>query len=135
MTFYSGKFFFPTLFIILAVGYLITTSTNDTLVYYYTVEEVQSQLSSLQSRGIRINGRAEAIETRGGKCRFHVVGEQESLPVVYEGLLPDTFKEGAEVVIEGRWDPAQQHFRATTVLAKCPSKYEGADEQEGHPVS
>jgi cytochrome c-type biogenesis protein CcmE len=131
----SKKFFFSTLLIVLAVGYLVTSTTSQTLVYYYTVEEVQSQLSSLQSRGIRINGKAEKIETQGRECRFQVVGEQESLTVVYQGLLPDTFKEGSEVVIEGRWDPARQHFKATTVLAKCPSKYEGADDGEGHPIS
>ncbi len=131
----SMKFFFPTLLIVLAVGYLITSSTSQTLIYYYSVEEFQSQLNRLQSRGIRINGKAAGIETRGGECRFRVVGEQESLDVVYQGLLPDTFKEGSEVVIEGRWDPVGQHFEATTVLAKCPSKYEGADDREGHPVS
>ena len=131
----SMKFFFPTLLIVLAVGYLITSSTSQTLVYYYSVEEFQSQLDRLQSRGIRINGKAAGIETRGGECRFQVVGEQESLAVVYRGLLPDTFKEGSEVVIEGRWDPAGQHFKATTVLAKCPSKYEGADDPDGYPIS
>ncbi len=131
----SMKFFLPTLFIVLAVGYLITSSTSQTLIYYYSVEEFQSQLNRLQSRGIRINGKAAGIETQGGESRFQVVGEQESLAVVYRGLLPDTFKEGSEVVIEGRWDSGLQHFRATTVLAKCPSKYEGADDPEGHPIS
>ncbi len=131
----SMKFFVPTLLIVLAVGYLITSSTSQTLIYYYSVEEFQSQLNRLQSRGIRINGKAAGIETQGGECRFQVVGEQESLAVVYRGLLPDTFKEGSEVVIEGRWNPAEQHFEATTVLAKCPSKYEGADDPEGHPIS
>ncbi len=131
----SMKFFLPTLLIVLAVGYLITSSTSQTLIYYYSVEEFQSQLNRLQSRGIRINGKAAGIETQGGECRFQVVGEQESLDVVYRGLLPDTFKEGSEVVIEGRWDSGRQHFRATTVLAKCPSKYEGADDPEGHPIS
>ena len=131
----SKKFLFPTLLIILAVGYLITSTTSQTLVYYYSVEEVQSQLSSLQSRSIRISGKAEGIETQGRECRFQVVGEQESLAVVYYGLLPDTFKEGAEVVVEGRWDPARQHLEATTVLAKCPSKYEGVDDREGHPIA
>ena len=131
----SKKFLFSTLLIILAVGYLITSTTSQTLVYYYSVEEVQSQLSSLQSRSIRISGKAEGIETQGRECRFQVVGEQESLAVVYYGPLPDTFKEGSEVVVEGRWDPARQHFEATTVLAKCPSKYEGVDDREGHPIS
>ena len=73
----SKKFLFSTLLIILAVGYLITSTTSQTLVYYYSVEEVQSQLSSLQSRGIRISGKAAGIETQGRECRFQVGGAGE----------------------------------------------------------
>lgn len=131
----SKKFLVATLLIVLAVGYLISSSTSQTMVYYYTVKEVQSQLSSLQSRGIRISGKAAGIETQGRECRFQVVGEGESLAIVYQGLLPDTFKEGSEVVVEGRWNPARQHFEATTILAKCPSKYEASDDREGPPIS
>jgi len=36
--------------------------------------------------------------------------------------LPDMFKDGAEVVVEGRFE--QGRFRANRVMAKCPSKYE-----------
>ena len=50
-----------------------------------------------------------------------------ALPVVYAGLeTPDLFKDGAEVVIEGRLAAAGAGpFHASNVLAKCPSKFEG----------
>jgi cytochrome c-type biogenesis protein CcmE len=124
----------PTLIICLAVGYLISSSFTESMVYYYTVEEFQSQLSDLGDRGIRISGIATAIETRAATCRFDMLGGHQNLTVVYQGLLPDTFQEGAEVVVEGRWDPAARQFEATTLLAKCPSKYEKAD-SEGPPIS
>ncbi len=44
--------------------------------------------------------------------------------------LPDLFRDGAEVVVEGRLEA--DRFVATRVLAKCPSKYEGLPE-EAHP--
>ena len=50
----------------------------------------------------------------------------EPLPVVYGSLeTPDLFKDGAEVVIEGRL--AGGTFHADKVMAKCPSKFEAAD--------
>ena len=46
------------------------------------------------------------------------------LKVRYEDVVPDTFKDHAEVVVEGRM-ASDGAFDATTLLAKCPSKYEG----------
>jgi cytochrome c-type biogenesis protein CcmE len=45
----------------------------------------------------------------------------------YTGLLPDTFKDEAEVVLKGSFDE-QGHFKVQKdgVMAKCPSKYEAA---------
>ncbi|MEE8349720.1 MAG: cytochrome c maturation protein CcmE [Acidobacteriota bacterium] len=124
----------PILVIGLAVGYLISTSFNQSMVYYYTVEEFQSQLSDLGTRGIRISGIATAIETRAEISNFDMVGGHQNLAVVYQGLVPDTFKEGSEVVVEGRWDSVDRQFEATILLAKCPSKYEEV-EPEGQSIS
>jgi cytochrome c-type biogenesis protein CcmE len=49
--------------------------------------------------------------------------------VVYASLeVPDLFKDGAEVVVEG--EPGAEAFHATNVLAKCPSKFEAAPGRE-----
>lgn len=50
-----------------------------------------------------------------------------TLAVEYSSLeVPDLFKDGAEVVVEGRLErrDGREVFRATNVLAKCPSKFE-----------
>jgi len=52
-------------------------------------------------------------------------------PVIYKGLVPDTFSDSADVVVEGRLDAAGT-FHATTLLAKCASRYEAAP--DGMPV-
>jgi cytochrome c-type biogenesis protein CcmE len=61
----------------------------------------------------------------------HAGGSAEgALPVVYASLeTPDLFKDGAEVVVEGRLAAAAGAFHATNVLAKCPSKFEGQQAQ------
>ena len=48
-------------------------------------------------------------------------------PVEYDKVLPDTFNEDVEVVVEGRFDE-NGVFQATMVLAKCGSRYEAAPE-------
>ena len=61
----------------------------------------------------------------------HAGGEPGPLlPVVFSGLeTPDLFKDGAEVVVEGQLlsAGAGNRFQADKVMAKCPSKFEGAD--------
>ncbi|NIM07412.1 MAG: cytochrome c maturation protein CcmE, partial [Armatimonadetes bacterium] len=48
------------------------------------------------------------------------------LPVVFRGVAPDTFKEDADVVAEGYLTP-EGVFQASTILAKCPSRYEAEE--------
>jgi cytochrome c-type biogenesis protein CcmE len=59
----------------------------------------------------------------------------ETLPVVFTSLeTPDLFKDGAEVVVEGRLaEAAPAVFHADKVMAKCPSKFAAADRQSATP--
>jgi cytochrome c-type biogenesis protein CcmE len=59
--------------------------------------------------------------------RFEVTDGTTTWPVVYRGLAPDTFTDDVEVVVEGRLDEANV-FQATTLLAKCGSRYETVPE-------
>jgi len=53
------------------------------------------------------------------------------LRVEYASLeTPDLFKDGAEVVVEGKLTPAGT-FHATNLLAKCPSKFEAMAKEQG----
>ena len=58
---------------------------------------------------------------------FEMTDGTTSYPVVYRGLAPDTFTDDVDVVVEGRLDP-DGTFRATTLLAKCGSRYETVPE-------
>ena len=58
-------------------------------------------------------------------ARFRLADKDNAsltLWVDYQGALPDTFREGAEVIVEGRLRTTG--FNATSVITKCPSKYE-----------
>lgn len=45
------------------------------------------------------------------------------IPVSFRGAVPDTFKAGAEVIVEGGINE-KRLFTAKTLMTKCPSKYQ-----------
>ena len=107
--------------------------------YYQTLGEFRS--ASATGRAARVHGYVVpgSIErdVEGRQVRFHVQNDPphaggpagELLSVVYTSLeVPDLFKDGAEVVVEGRLPATNVAFQATNVLAKCPSKFEGVSE-------
>jgi cytochrome c-type biogenesis protein CcmE len=49
------------------------------------------------------------------------------IDVTYKGIVPDTFKDEAEVVLKGKLTPNGFHTDPNGVMAKCPSKYEAAE--------
>jgi cytochrome c-type biogenesis protein CcmE len=108
-------------------GYLLYSTGAEGLEYYKHVDEVAGALSSWQGKRLQLHGRvvAGSIERRRGalEYRFVLAHGGKSLPVHYSGVVPDTFKDEAEVVAKGRLD-AGGALEATEILAKCPSKYE-----------
>ncbi len=60
--------------------------------------------------------------------RFLVTDGTESVPVRYSGVVPDIFSAGRQVVVEGALE-ADGSLAATTLLAKCPTKYTPAEPQ------
>ena len=116
------------LVLLVAVGYLIVTGLQSTTVYYLTVSELLSRGPSQQA--VRVAGIVApgsiVKDDRGLTLRFTVQDNTGSLPVVYGGgATPDIFAERVEVVAEGKYNP-DGTFRASTLLAKCPSKFEGS---------
>jgi len=64
----------------------------------------------------------------GREYAFRVTDGAKTFPVVYRGIAPDTFTDSVDVVVEGRMG-RDGTFRATTLLAKCASRYESAPEK------
>jgi cytochrome c-type biogenesis protein CcmE len=66
-----------------------------------------------------------SIQRVGGKVQFVLVQDKTKLTVAYTGTdpLPDTFRDGAQALADGRLDP-DGVFRAARIQAKCASKYE-----------
>ena len=105
--------------------------------YYKTLGEFQSAAGNVgvasRVHGYVAMGSIER-DVPGKQIRFHVQEvaphaggtADNTMPVSFGSLeAPDLFKDGAEVVVEGKLQP-DGRFVATNVLAKCPSKFEAA---------
>ncbi|MGA7624586.1 MAG: cytochrome c maturation protein CcmE [Candidatus Acidiferrales bacterium] len=111
---------------LLALAYVGFTQSKT---YYHTITELSTlQGSSLHQR-MRVSGNVQAgsIEHVAGRVEFVLTEQGRNLPVSYIGRdpLPDTFKDGAQALVEGRLQP-DNRFEAEAVQAKCASKYEAA---------
>jgi cytochrome c-type biogenesis protein CcmE len=58
--------------------------------------------------------------------QFRIESNGRVVAVRYTGVVPDTFKNGAEVVVKGRLGPDGFQVDPDGIMAKCPSKYEAS---------
>jgi cytochrome c-type biogenesis protein CcmE len=111
--------------------------------YYQNLAEFRASGGALRGERARVHGYVAtgSIErdVSGRSVRFlvqerppHAAGAVgDPLPVVYASLeTPDLFKDGAEVVVEGRLAEGAV-FHADKVMAKCPSKFRAEDAEPG----
>lgn len=125
------KFFIVGIIIALVVGYLVYGATRNAGLYYLTVSELMER--KITDRPIRVSGQVVdgsikwyLEKTALNKERiyeFIITDKKNNLLVRYKGSLPDTFKPGREVVVEGGYGK-DGIFKAKKVIGKCPSKYE-----------
>ena len=135
----NGRFFVGLAGVGAVVAYLMWTGISDSMVYYLTPAELLARIEAdpaFREVGVKVSGRVVegSWERQAGSVGAHefVVADLEDpemvFPVSYDDMLPDTFNDRAEVVLEGGFGP-DGVFRAHTVLTKCGSRYEAAKEE------
>lgn len=109
---------------ILAVAVLLVLNAlEDSVVFFHSPTEVTEQRVSTDRR-LRIGGLVEqgSVQRGGGaEVRFRVTDLANTVAVSYSGILPDLFREGQGVVVEGRIRDGV--LLADQVLAKHDEKY------------
>jgi cytochrome c-type biogenesis protein CcmE len=102
---------------------LVLNALRSNMVFFYSPSQIAAH-EAPTDRSFRLGGLVQAGSLRrdGLVVRFVVTDLAQAIPVRYEGLLPDLFKEGRGVVAQGRLD-AGGVFIAREVLAKHDEKY------------
>ena len=130
------RFFFGIILIVGAIGYLIYTGIRETSNYYLTIEEFLPQKETFANAGVRLAGRVQngSVQWDPKDLRLSFVlgsfqpeGQSTAAPlglqVNFQGILPDMFAEGRDVIVEGKYE-AGKSLTAKTIMTSCPSKYE-----------
>lgn len=131
----NGRFYVGLVGVALVVTYLVWTGISDTMVYYLTPTELMAKVEqdpSFHGVGVKVSGKVVSGSYRKGgedfEHRFDVHDIEHPdvvFPVVYQNVLPDTFTDDTEVVLEGRFGE-DGVFQAKTLLTKCGSRYEAS---------
>ena len=113
--------------IVAAVGYLIFSGLRDTMTYYMTVSEVLAQTGENRNEALRLGGivQPDSVDwnPKSLNLSFTIKEEGKKIKVGYQGVVPDSFKPGIEVIVEGLYNGNGQ-FTASQIMPKCASKYE-----------
>ena len=143
MTTKSAKIAVTALVLASALGGLMWFSLKQDVAYYKHVDEVMVSPGTWQGKSLQLHGfvvkgtwkqRPNTLD-----YQFKVENKGSVVNASYTGILPDTFKDEAEVVLKGRLS-SSDHFEVDPngVMAKCPSKYEAKpsyDLKTGAPPS
>jgi len=136
----TQKFLIAGIVIATAISYLIYVGVKESGVYFVTVDELKTSAKVKDDEGLRMSGSviegSIEEETKNLILKFRVKDEEGNddnfVNVYYKGVKPDSFKADVQVILEGKYNRAENLFRATTLLVKCPSRYEGETPPEDH---
>lgn len=122
----TAKIAISTLVLGLAFSAMLYSSLNEETQYYKHVDEVMTQPGEWYGKRLQLHGHASDIRRKADSLdyRFEVAHNGQLVRASYTGIVPDTFKDGSEVVIKGTLGPQGFVVEPGGVMAKCPSKYE-----------
>ena len=119
---------FITIIIVLTLGLatkLILMALEENIVYFYTPNDLIEKFGNTQNiqNKMRIGGLVleSSIKKEGKKTIFIITDRKEEVKVVFDGSLPDLFREGQGIVAEGIFK--NNNFIASEVLAKHDENY------------
>lgn len=110
----------------LAFGGLMYSSLSEGTEYYKHVDEVMGDPGAWHGKKLQLHGFAADVRQKPGQLeyRFDVQSNGSVVKAYYSGIVPDTFKNGSEVVLKGTLGADGFHVSPDGVMAKCPSKYD-----------
>ena len=101
---------------------LVLQAFQSNLVFFYSPSQIATKEAPV-GRTFRLGGLVEAgsVKREGVRVNFSVTDTAQTVPVRFEGILPDLFKEGKGVVAQGQL--VNGVFEAKEVLAKHDENY------------
>jgi cytochrome c-type biogenesis protein CcmE len=122
----AAKVALTSIVLAVAFGGLLYSTMGEATEYYKHVDEVMAQPEQWYGKKLQLHGFAKQVTRKPSshEYRFQVESNGHMVTATYVGVVPDTFKDDAEVVLKGTLSPEGFSVAPNGVMAKCPSKYE-----------
>lgn len=111
------------------VAFLMYQSSMGSYSYYKTVTELRND-NSLVGVSVRVGGKVVKNSWKRDVAghHFRITDQASEIKVNYSGVMPQTFGESVQVVVEGNYKPNYE-LDAQKIITKCPTKYESKQEK------
>jgi cytochrome c-type biogenesis protein CcmE len=132
------------LVLVLAFAGLMWSTMQDGVEYYKNLDEVMVNQEQWHGKQLQLHGyivpgsiyrKRDSLEykfkVQNDPARSSRAADDHIVEASYTGIVPDTFKDEAEVVLKGKLTPTGFHTDPNGVTAKCPSKYEAKAAETG----
>ena len=139
MTAKQTKLAFGIATIAICIVSLVVVGVEKTSMYYFTVAELEAREADFVGKKIKLAGKVVPGSIIRDDATLNISfrvwepvgdkGHTQARVVTYKGIVPDTFRDEAEVIVEGKTQ-GDGTFVADHLLAKCPSKYESKSYEE-----
>ena len=109
-----------------SLGYLALGNFGENLVYFVTPSEVRAFSQEYYQKKVRVGGMVvkDSVKTQPDPVglTFQLTDGSATIPVIFQGIPPDLFKEGQGAVVEGHWKNGKA-FYSTMIMAKHSEDY------------
>ena len=106
--------------------FFVLKALDEKIVFFYTpsklFEKEEEKLKYVRVGGL-VKEKSINFSNDGLKVNFMITDNKKNVNVVFEGILPDLFRENQGVVVEGRFNKEKKMFFAKKVLAKHDENY------------
>ncbi len=100
---------------------LVLIALDDNIIYFYSPSEIdEAKMDNLLRVGGLVKDGSLKIEN-DFEIKFIIKDNTDEVPVIYNGILPDLFREGQGVIAEGVF--INDIFQANEILAKHDENY------------
>jgi len=126
------KFVIGISIIVLGIGYFMVSGVSKGSSYYVTVQELSESGDKMIGDRLRMGGvvleGSITTDVKKLDVNFKIHQDEHVIDVFYNGITPDMFRDGSDVILEGSFTE-DGVFVADLLMAKCPSKYESSEYQ------
>lgn len=125
----KNKYIFGAFIIVVFLGFMGYLFTKSNIKYESNFAKVMNEHKIVRATGSWVQAKKYEINKVNQTFSFYMTDSHgNQMRVVYDGMMPNNFESAKSVVVTGQYKDG--YFHASSILTKCPSKYEGQNIQD-----